>query len=131
MADNAPLVLVAEDDKFYASIYQTKLEREGYRVLIAKDGDETLRMLESNPPQLLLLDLIMPVKDGFETLKEVRANPRFKDLKVIVFSNLGQEDDIERVRADGVTDYLVKTNISIQEMVDKVKQHLPIPARPE
>ncbi len=131
MADNLPLILVAEDDKFYASIYQTKLEREGYRVLIAKDGAETLKLLESNQPELLLLDLIMPVKDGFETLKDIRALPLQKDLKVIVFSNLGQEDDIERVREFGVIDYLVKTNISIQEMVDKVKQHVPVPAQPE
>jgi CheY-like chemotaxis protein len=131
MADTSPLVLVAEDDKFYASIYQTKLEREGYRVLIAKDGAETLKMLETNKPDLLLLDLIMPVKDGFETLKELRALPLHKDLRVIVFSNLGQEDDIERVRQFGVIDYLVKTNISIQEMIDKVKQHLPVPAQPE
>lgn len=127
MADKKPLVLVAEDDKFYVSIYQSKLEREGYDVVIAKDGNETIEMLKKHQPDLLLLDLIMPVKDGFETLRELRANPETKDMKVIVFSNLGQEDDIERVKAIGVTDYLVKTNISIQEMVEKVKQHLPVP----
>lgn len=131
MADNQPLVLVAEDDKFYASIYQTKLEREGYRVAIAKDGDEAVAMAAELKPSLLLLDLIMPVKDGFEALKELRANPEIQELKVIVFSNLGQEDDIERVKQQGVTDYLVKTNISIQEMIDKVKQHLPLAPQPE
>lgn len=129
MSDTKPLVLVAEDDKFYASIYQTKLEREGYRVAIARDGEETIKMVGEQTPDLLLLDLIMPVKDGFETLKELRAKPGTKDLKVIVFSNLGQEDDIDRVKEMGVTDYLVKTNISIQEMVEKVKQHLPVPTQ--
>lgn len=129
MPDTKPLVLVAEDDKFYASIYQAKLEREGYRVAIARDGVETIKMVGEQSPDLLLLDLIMPVKDGFETLKELRAKPDTKDLKVIVFSNLGQEDDIDRVKEMGVTDYLVKTNISIQEMIEKVKQHLPVPVQ--
>ena len=59
-----------------------------------------------------------------QTLKEIRANPNFRDLPIIAFSNLGQDEDVERAKKLGITDYLVKTNLSVQEMVEKVKEHL-------
>lgn len=117
-------ILVAEDDKFYANIYKAKLTREGYDVIIAEDGEKTLEAAREKKPDLILLDLIMPVKDGFETLKELRADEKLKDIKVIVLSNLGQEEDIKKVKDLGIVDYLVKTNVSIQKVVDKVKEHL-------
>lgn len=131
MSNPSPLIMVVEDDKFYASIYQTKLEREGYQVVVARDGQEALDKLQTLQPDLILLDLIMPIKDGYETLRDLRADDRTKDLKVIVFSNVGQDADIEQVKVYGVIDYLVKTNISIQEMVEKVKHQVPVAARPE
>lgn len=117
-------ILVSEDDRFYANIYSSKLVKEGYQVAIAGDGQTTLDMARAAKPDLLLLDLIMPVKDGFETLKEIRKDPNLRDLKVIVLTNLGQEEDIKRVKELGVIDYLVKTNVSIHTVVDKIKENL-------
>lgn len=117
-------ILVSEDDKFYANIYKAKLAKEGYEVAVAPDGQTTLDMARARKPDLLLLDLIMPNKDGFETLKEIREDPNLRDLKVIVLTNLGQEEDIKRVKELGVIDYLVKTNISIHTVVDKIKENI-------
>lgn len=117
-------ILVAEDDKFYANIYQVKLAKEGYEVRVAEDGEQTLSEMKKRKPDLLLLDLIMPVKDGFEVLREMKADSILKDIKVLVLSNLGQEEDIKKAKDLGADDYLVKTNMSIQEMMEKVKSYL-------
>lgn len=117
-------ILVAEDDKFFANIYKTKLNKEGYEVSIVPDGVQTLAAIRSRKPDLLLLDLIMPVKDGFETLKEIKSDPKLKDLKVLVLSSLGQEEDERRARQMGADEYVVKTSLTIDEMVAKISQHL-------
>lgn len=118
------LILVAEDDTFYAKIYQSKLAAEGFEVEIASNGDQAIEFIAGRMPDILLLDLIMPEKDGFQTLEELRKNERTKDLKVIVLSNLGQEEDIKKAKAYGVLDYIVKTDISIQDLVKVIKDAL-------
>ncbi|OGD95156.1 hypothetical protein A3A48_04260 [Candidatus Curtissbacteria bacterium RIFCSPLOWO2_01_FULL_37_9] len=117
-------MLVAEDDRFYSNIYKTKLSKEGYEVEVANNGDQALKIAKEKTPDLILLDLIMPNKDGFELLKELREDNNLKKVKIIILSNLGQEEDIKRVRVYGVVDYLVKTNISIHTVIDKIKEHL-------
>ena len=116
-------VLVAEDDDFYANIYKVKLTKEGFEVEIARDGSEALKAARARKPDLILLDLIMPNKDGFETLKEIRADVNLKNIKVIALSNLGQEEDIKRVRDLGANDYMIKTNVPLQEVINKVKEY--------
>jgi len=117
-------VLVAEDDKFYGNIYKVKLTKEGYDVIVADNGEVAMEEVKKNKPDLILLDLIMPIKDGLETLKELKNDPKLKAIKVIVISNLGQEEDIVKAKSLGADDYFIKSNISIQEMVDKVKYFL-------
>lgn len=117
-------ILVAEDDKFYANIYKIKLAKEGFEVEVVGDGEQALKSARERQPDLVLLDLIMPVKDGFETLKEMKADPKLKDIKVVVSSNLGQQEDIKKANDLGATDYLTKANLSIQEMVDKIRGYL-------
>jgi CheY-like chemotaxis protein len=117
-------VLVVEDDYFYANIYRAKLAREGYGAEVVADGEQALKAVREKKPDLILLDLIMPVKDGFETLKELKADPNFKDIKVVVLSNLGQGEDVQRAKDLGAVDYLIKTNVSLQEVVDKIKKYL-------
>jgi CheY-like chemotaxis protein len=118
------LILVAEDDAFYAKIYQSKLTAEGFEVALAANGDQALEFIVGRMPDILLLDLIMPEKDGFQTLEELRKNELTKNLKVIVLSNLGQEEDIKKAKAYGVIDYIVKTDISIQDLVKVIKDSL-------
>lgn len=121
---NKKYILVAEDDSFYSNIYKFKLNKEGFLVETATNGDEALKLIRERKPDLILLDLIMPIKDGFETLRELKDDPALKDIKVIVISNLGQDEDITRTKEMGAQDYLVKANMSIQEMMDKVKSYL-------
>jgi DNA-binding response OmpR family regulator len=121
---NKKYILVAEDDKFYSNIYKTKLTKEGFEVVVAANGEEALHHLRERKPDILILDLIMPIKDGFEVLHEIRTDSKLKDLKVIALSNLGQEEDKKRVNELGVLEYLVKTNLSIQEVTAKIKNYL-------
>lgn len=116
-------IMVAEDDKYYANIFKLKLSKEGYRVAVVGDGAQVLALLKKEKPNLILLDLIMPVKDGFETLRELKADKSLEDVNVIVISNLGQKEDVEKAKKLGAIDYLVKANVSVQEMVEKVKKH--------
>lgn len=117
-------ILVAEDDNYYANVFKTKLTKEGFEVGIVGNGDALLKSASQRRPDLIILDLIMPVKDGFEALKELRADDKLKDIKVMVISNLGQDDDMEKTRTLGVVDYLIKTNTSVAEMVDRVQRAL-------
>jgi DNA-binding response OmpR family regulator len=117
-----PYILVAEDDKFYANIYRSKFTKEGFDVLVVQNGDEVLREIKLKKPDLLLLDLIMPVKDGFEVLEALQKDEEMRGVKVIVLSNLSQEEDTQRALKLGAKDYFVKANISIQEVIERVKK---------
>lgn len=120
----ANYVLVVEDDPFYSKIYKTKLAKEKIDSQIVSNGNEAIKAVQAKRPGLILLDLIMPGKDGFETLAELKADPVMKDIPVIVLSNLSQEEDIKRIMDLGAAEYLVKANVPIQEVVEKVKHTL-------
>lgn len=117
-------VLVVEDDPFYSKIYKTKLAKEKIDSQLVANGNEALKAVKALRPGLILLDLIMPGKDGFETLAELKADDAVKDIPVIVLSNLSQDEDIRRIMALGAKEYLVKANVPIQEVIDKVKHTL-------
>lgn len=117
-------ILVAEDDKFYANIYKVKLAKEGFDVEVVGNGSLAIDSAKMHKPDLILLDLVMPVKDGFETLKELRANPDFANVKIVILSSLGQDEDAKRARELGASDFFVKTNVTIEEMVRKVREYL-------
>lgn len=92
--------------------------------MLASDGAQGIAKAKEKRPDLILLDLIMPVMDGFETLKELRKDDTLKDIKVIVLSNLGQEADVEAARQYGITDFIVKSNLSVEEMLQVVQKAL-------
>ena len=123
MAAN-PYVLVVEDDPFYSKVYHTKLEKEGISAQIVSNGKDALLQAKKEKPGLMLLDLILPGKDGFGILADFKADADLKDIKVIILSNLSQEEDVKRVMDLGATEYLVKSNVSIQDVVGKIKSHL-------
>ena len=126
MTNHKPTILLVEDDPFLSSVLRLKLEKESFRVVRAADGDEALNYLsrEGIKPDLILLDLILPKKNGFEVLETIRQDPLLEKLPVIIISNLGQPSDIERGKALGVIDYFVKARLSVEELVDKVKQEV-------
>ena len=117
-------VLVVEDDAFLVKAYQMKFQKEGLDVLVAKDGKEALSFLEKEPPNVLLLDLMLPGMSGFELLTAIRANERWKNIRVLILSNLGQPQDIARGKELGVVEYIVKANVKIADVVEKVKKYL-------
>jgi len=118
-------ILLVEDDKFLVRAYKDGLERAGFEVLTAFDGQEGIEKMKSEKPDLVLLDLIMPVKNGFEVLGEVAMVDELRKIPIIILSNLSQESDLERGMALGATDYLVKADFSLESVIEKVKEHLP------
>ncbi len=129
MADAAKKVLIIEDEKFLSNILKLKLEREGFAVLQAYDGEQGLEMIKSENPTLVVLDLVMPKMSGFELLEKMSMDPQIAKVPVVVASNLGQESDIEKAKRLGVVDYYVKAQTSIDQLVDIFK-HL-IEAQPQ
>ena len=113
-------ILVAEDDKFLSKVLSDKLRRRGFEVLLASDGTEAVNRIKENNLDLVLLDLVMPNKDGFEVLSDIKSDPAFKNLAIVVLSNLGQEKDIVEAKRLGALDYLVKSNLSLDEVVIKI-----------
>jgi two-component system alkaline phosphatase synthesis response regulator PhoP len=118
-------ILVAEDDKFLSNAYRIKLVKLGYDVIIVSDGEQVMHYLHDNAvPDLLLLDLIMPVKDGFDTLREIKEKSGMKKFPIIVASNLGEGEDIKKAKELGAVDYIIKSDLSLQELADKIHSYL-------
>ncbi len=120
-------ILLGEDEEFVARSYVRKLEVEGFTVVHAHNGEEVLDLVVQHTPDLIILDLMMPLKTGFEVLAELKkhADARITKLPVIGASNLGQKSDIDTARESGAVDFLIKSNISLKEMVAKVREYLP------
>ena len=118
MPDN---ILLVEDDKFLRDLMKQKLIKVGYNVLVAVDGEEGLKMAESEKYDIVLLDLILPGINGFEVLRGIKSNPKISSIPVIVLSNLGQKEDVERAMKLGAVDFMIKAHFTPQEIVDKIK----------
>lgn len=119
---NETRILVAEDEPAIAKALELKLTHAGYKVELAADGEEALEKLADGKFNLLLLDLIMPKKDGFGVLEAIQSGKH--KVPVIVLTNLGQEEDLERAKKLGATDYFVKADTPIAEVVSHVEDKL-------
>lgn len=117
-------VLVAEDDSFYGNVFKTKLAKEGLEVDVVVNGKKALEAARERKPDLILLDLVMPEMDGFEALEAFKSDDSLKDVPVIILSNLGQDSDVEKAKSLGAKDYFIKSNVSIQKVVEIVKNNL-------
>lgn len=119
-----PKILLIEDSKFILNAYRDGLELAGFEVVVAEDGNQADEALGSFTPDLILLDLILPGKDGFEILADLKLDDRLKEIPVIILSNLGQQKHIQDGKELGAVDYLVKADVTLKEVVEKVKFHL-------
>lgn len=117
-------ILIIEDEEILLNILKKKLIGEGFEVLTALDGEEGLKVIKEKKPDLILLDILMPKKTGFEVMEEKIKDPEIKDIPIIIVSNSGQPVELERAKALGAKDCLVKTEFDPQEVVDKVKQQI-------
>jgi len=114
-------ILLVEDDAFLVDIYTTKLNEEGFAVEVAKTGEEALKKLEKIKPDLILLDIVLPGIDGWEILKKVKADPKLKNIQVVILSNLGRKEEVEKGINLGSVKYLVKANYTPTEVVEEIK----------
>jgi len=117
-------ILLVEDDSFLASVYATKFELEGFSVFHAPDGEAGLEMAAKMQPSIILLDILMPKMDGFEMLHRLKMDPKLVNIPVVMLTNLGQKEDVERCLKEGAVDYLIKAHFVPGEAVKKVMKVL-------
>lgn len=117
-------VLIVEDDRFLSELIATKLEKEGFAITLAGDGEVALEKMKEDIPDIILLDIMLPGIDGFEFLEKIKADKSTPSAKVpvLILSNFGQESKVEKGLALGANDYLVKANFTTAEIVDKIKK---------
>ena len=117
-------ILVIEDDQLLSSLIAQRLSDAGHEVEAAYTGEQAIESVGKNPPDLVLLDILLPGKNGYEILHELKANESTSKVPVIVLSNLGQKEDIDKAMSEGADDYMVKVNFTPKEILEKVRQFL-------
>ena len=117
----AKTILIVEDDKFLRELIAKKLIKENFEVSEAIDGEEGIKKVKSEQPDLVLLDLILPGIDGFEVLSKMKEDSSLVSIPVIILSNLGQKEDVEKGLKLGAADYLIKAHFTPGEIIDKIK----------
>jgi len=117
-----PKILMMEDNIFLRKLYREKLTRAGFDFVEATNGVEGMNKVNAESPDLVILDLILPRKNGFDVLAEMKSNPKTRKIPVIILSNLGQDLDIKEGLSLGAKEYLVKTEVRLADVVNKVKK---------
>jgi len=121
---NGKKILLVEDDDALASVYMMRLKSEGFDVRRVANGEDALAAAKEHKPDLVLLDVMMPKVSGFDVLDILRNTPETANLKIIMLTALSQETDKQRAQGLGVDDYLVKSQVVISDVVDRIKYHL-------
>jgi len=119
-------ILLVEDDLFLLNMYATKFELENFEVIIAEDGEKGYKMAGKEMPDIILLDIMLPKINGFEVLERLKIEDRTRNIPVLLLTNLGQKDDIEKAVSLGAVDYLIKAHFMPSEVVSKIKKILKI-----
>ena len=116
-------ILVADDEPSIVMSLEFLLKKAGFRVLVARTGEEVLRLLQGETPDLVLLDAMMPERDGYAVCQQIRTTPRWSTLPVIMLTAKSREVERQKGMALGATDYVTKP-FSTRELVDTVRRHL-------
>ncbi len=114
-------ILIIEDDAFLQGLEVAKLKKNGYEIITASTGEEGMQKINEAGVTLVLLDLVLPSFDGFEILKKIRETESIKSLPVLVFSNLSEEKDVQKATELGATEFMVKSNFTLDELAEKIK----------
>ncbi|MDP2736327.1 MAG: response regulator [bacterium] len=115
-----PKILIVEDEEFLSDMYKLKFEQAGYTAIIACDGLEGFELAKKEQPDLILLDLILPKLDGFKVLTKLKQDPATKKIKVIILSNLGQSDEVNKGMKTGADGYFIKANLTPSQLLEKI-----------
>lgn len=126
---NKKKILIVEDDVSMLAVLRERFKDEGFDIITAENGQVGLQKALDEKPDLILLDLAMPVMDGIEMLKRLRQTEQGEDIPVIVLTNLSDEDKIAESLQNGVSDYLIKTSWKFDGMLEKVREKLNISFR--
>jgi len=121
-------ILIIEDEKVLRDLIEERFTQRGFEVFASIDGDDGFQKIIKLKPDLIFLDIILPGKSGFDILKDLKVALKkdFNKLKIIILSNLGQEDDINKAKAFGVLDYLIKANITVSDIEKKARKYLSL-----
>ncbi|MFY9457693.1 MAG: response regulator [Candidatus Spechtbacterales bacterium] len=114
-------ILLIEDDPFLSEIYVAKFKEAGFEMSHAADGSRGLQKIKDEHPDLLILDIVMPNIDGFEILRAIKDERETKDIPVVILSNLGEQEDVEKGLQLGAAAYIIKAHHTPTEIVAKVK----------
>lgn len=114
-------ILIIEDDQMLIKNLLLVLKSEERKLSLAIDGETGLALAKTEKPDLILLDLIIPKIDGFAVLEKLKNEKETKNIPVLILSNLGQAEEIKRAMALGATDYMIKANVDLSQIIDKVK----------
>ncbi len=117
-------ILIIEDDIYLVEAYQRKFQKEGLEVNVISDGRTALAVLDQAPPSLVLLDLMLPGVSGLSILEAIKKNDRWKNVPVIILSNLGQPQDVDKALAAGAADFMIKANVKLGEIIERVRKFL-------
>lgn len=123
MSHSAKIAII-EDDTVISEMYRMKFESDGFEVQVANNGRLGVELVQQMRPDILLLDLQMPEMSGLEALYEIRKNDWGKKLKVMILTNLGEEEAPKELKALGVLCYIVKADLTPRQVVDRVKEAL-------
>jgi len=115
-------ILLVEDDPFLIDIYTTKLKESGFSVEAASNGETVFQKIKEKKPDLVILDIVLPQVDGWEILRRIKAEPESKDLKIIILSNLGQKEEVEKGIKLGATKYLVKAHYTPTQVIKEIEK---------
>jgi DNA-binding response OmpR family regulator len=126
MSDTQKVILLVEDDDNLANVYTTRLEAEGFITKRVANGEDALSSALQTKPDLILLDVMMPKVSGFDVLDILRKTPETAKIKVVMLTALSQQSDQDRAKQLGVDDYLIKSQVVIADVVDRIKQHLGV-----
>lgn len=123
-AKEKKIVLIVEDDEILLRALYLLFHKGEYTIASASNGEEALKMTERMKPNIVLLDLLMPKMNGFDYLRAAKSNAELKNIPVIVLSNLGDKDDIEKAKNLGALDYFIKSDTDLSVLFEKVKKIL-------
>ncbi|MFH1714310.1 MAG: response regulator [Candidatus Nealsonbacteria bacterium] len=115
-------ILLVEDDPFLIDIYSIKLKEEGFLVEVISDGEQVLPKIKKKKPDLVVLDIVLPKVDGWEILHQIKTDHEIKNTKVIIISNLGQKEEVQKGIELGASKYLIKAHFTPGQVVEEIKK---------
>lgn len=117
-------ILIVEDEESLQTVLKAKLSEEGFKVSAVSNGQECLEKIQEDKPDMIILDLIMPVMGGVETLDKLRSDEKTKEIPVLILTNISDMEKVSEVVEKGYFDFLIKTDNTLDQIVEKVKAKL-------